>query len=167
MRAVRLQAEQRAAVPDEVELDVAAAPVRLEVALALAERRIAAPLEDRRVRVEEVVADAARHRERALEAAFVEVVVEDPADAARLLPMLEEKVLVAVALEPRIQLVAEWRERVAARAVKVARVLGEAVDRRQVHAAAEPPDRRMLGVTPVSSAGHATKWRTFRCTVGA
>ena len=91
MRPLRLQAEERAAVPDEVELDVAAAAVQLEVALALAERRVLAALEDRRVGGEEMVADAARQREAALEAALVEVVEEDAADAARLLRCLRKK----------------------------------------------------------------------------
>ena len=60
MRPPRLQAEQRAAVVDQVELDVAAAPVQLELALAFAERRVLAALDDRQVGVEEAVADARR-----------------------------------------------------------------------------------------------------------
>ncbi len=45
----RLQAEQRAAVEHQVELDIAAAPVRLEVALALAVGHVLAALQDRQV----------------------------------------------------------------------------------------------------------------------
>jgi hypothetical protein len=140
--AARLQAEQRAAVVHEVELDVAAAPVGLEVALALAVRGVAAAPDDRQVRRQEGVADRAHQREARVEAALGEVVEEDAADAARLVAVLEEEVLVAPALEARIQVGAERRERVAVDGVEVARVLLEAVVRRQVHAAAEPDDRR-------------------------
>ena len=49
--AARLQAEMRAAVPHQVELDIAAAPVQLEVALALAVGRVLAALHDRQVGV--------------------------------------------------------------------------------------------------------------------
>src|SRR5690606_1548599 len=55
--AAGLDAEQGAAVPEQVELDVAPAPVELELALALAMRRVAAAFDDRHVRVEEAVAD--------------------------------------------------------------------------------------------------------------
>src|SRR6185437_12164941 len=123
---LRLKPEQRAAVPDEIELDVAAAPVRLEVALALAVRHRAPSLDDRRVRVDEVVADASRHRERAREAALVEVVEEDAADAARLVAMLEVEVRVACALHARIEIGAIRRQRVAADAMEMLRVLDEA-----------------------------------------
>ena len=56
--------------------------------------------------------------------------------------MLEIEIVVAPALVLRIELGAEWEERVAADAVKMDRVFGEAVIGRQVHAAAEPPDCR-------------------------
>src|SRR6185437_9352027 len=65
--------------------------------------------------------------------------------AARLVPVPEEEVRVARALEPRIEFIAVRCERVAANRVEVARILGEAVDRREIHAAAEPPDRRGVG----------------------
>ena len=65
----RLQAEERAAVPHQVELHVASAPVGLEIALALAVRHAAPALDDRRVGRQEGVADRAHHREAALEAA--------------------------------------------------------------------------------------------------
>ena len=110
---------RRAAVADEVELDVAAAPVGLEVALALAVGRVAAALHDRQVGRQEGIADGAHHREAALEAEFGEVVEEDAADAARLVAVLEEEVLVAPVLEARVLVVAEGRQRVAAAAVEV------------------------------------------------
>src|SRR5690606_32321806 len=93
--AARLQAEQRAAVPHEVELDIAATAIGLEVALALAIGRVAAALQDGQVGLDEGVAHRADHREAALEAEFGEVIEEDAADAARLIAVLEEEVLVA------------------------------------------------------------------------
>src|SRR5512146_2455267 len=52
-----LQAEERAAVVDQVELDVAAAPAQLRRAIRLRARRGAAPLDDRDVGGEEGRAD--------------------------------------------------------------------------------------------------------------
>ncbi len=92
----------------------------------------------------------------------VKVVEEDAADAAHLVAMLEEEVAVAPGLELRMQRVAERRERVATGAMEVDRVVVVAVRRRQVHAAAEPPD-----VGGTSRRARATKKRTFRWTVGA
>src|SRR5512147_1471909 len=87
--AAALQAEQGAAVPDQVELDVAAAAVELELALALAVGGVAAALDDRKIRVEEVVAHAALVGEAGLERPAVEIIEEQPADAARLAAVLE------------------------------------------------------------------------------
>jgi len=56
--------------------------------------------------------------------------------------VLEEEILVAPGLEARVFVVAEGRQGVAAGAVEVHRIVLEAVDRREVHAAAEPADRR-------------------------
>src|SRR5438067_8745615 len=53
----RLQAEQRAAIPYEIELDVAPAPIRLKIALGLAVRPILATREYRLIRRQEVIAD--------------------------------------------------------------------------------------------------------------
>src|SRR5690606_21976335 len=65
--AAGLEAEQGAAVPEQVELDVAPAPVELELALAFAVPRVATAFDDRHVRVEETVADRAQVVEIALE----------------------------------------------------------------------------------------------------
>src|SRR3546814_13430834 len=78
--AAGLDPEQRAAVLQQVELDVAAAPVELELALAFAVRRVAAALDDRHVRVEETVADRAQVVEVAFEIR-VQVVEEQTAHA--------------------------------------------------------------------------------------
>src|SRR6185369_7836312 len=74
----RLQAEEGATVVEEVELDVAAAPVELEVALALAIRDVLPALDDRQVGAEQAVAHGALEGERALEPPLGEVVEEEP-----------------------------------------------------------------------------------------
>ena len=133
-----MQAEQRAAIPHEVELDVAAASIGLEVTLALAIGCVVAALDDGQIGRQEGVAHGAQHREALLEAEFREIVEEDAADAARLVAVLQEKIVVAPALEARMQVGAEGRQRVATRLVEMPRILLDTVIRRQVHAAAEP-----------------------------
>src|SRR3546814_12833887 len=80
--AAGLQAEQRAAVMQQVELDVAAAPNQLVASLRLGPAIVHVPLDEARVDVEECLSDVAGEGEVGLEAA-VEIVVEDAADAAR------------------------------------------------------------------------------------
>src|SRR5690606_14626950 len=119
------QAEQGAAVVDQVELDVAAAAVELELAFALAVGRVAAALDDRQVGVEEAVAHGAQVREVGVEVA-VQVVEEQAADAARLVAMLDEEVVVAPALVRVVaRLSAERLAQVAGDAVPVQHVLVE------------------------------------------
>src|SRR5690606_16562746 len=88
--AAGLQAEQGAAVVDQVELDVAAPAVELELAFAFAVWRFPPALHDRQVGVEEPVADRAQVAEVGVEVA-VQVVEEQPADAARLVAVLQEE----------------------------------------------------------------------------
>src|SRR5687767_11928557 len=96
---VALQPEQRAAIPHQVELDVTAPTIRLERALALAVLDILAAPEDRRIGIEERIADGQRQRLAALEAAVGEIVEEDAADASRLATMAQVEVAVAGRLE--------------------------------------------------------------------
>src|SRR5262249_1342682 len=95
----RLQAEQRPAIIDEIEFDVATAAVRLEIPLALSVGEAHAALRHGQVGREEMIADALRQPEAALEAPVAEVVEEYAADAARLAAVLEVEVVVAPALE--------------------------------------------------------------------
>src|SRR5882672_3161353 len=74
-----------------------------------------------------------------IETLIGEIVEENAADAARLAAVAQLEILVAPALVARVVLCAEGGERVAAQGMEVARVLGEAVVGRKVHAAAEPP----------------------------
>src|SRR5438067_85536 len=142
--AARLQAEQRAAIPDEIELDVAAAAIRLKIALSLAVRRILAAREYRLVRSQKVIAHRFRQGEAALESALSDIIEKNPADAARLAAMLEKKIVVAPSLVLRINIVAERRQRIAACAMEMHAIVGVSVIRRQIHATAEPP--RMVAV---------------------
>src|SRR6266705_3233731 len=137
----RLQAEQRAAIINEIELHIAAAAIGLEIPLALAVRKTFPALDNRKIGWKKMVADAASKLEARIETALVQIIEENPADAARLAAVLEIEVLVTPAFETRIVLGAGGLERLSARGVKVARVLLEPVIGGHVHAAAEPPDR--------------------------
>src|SRR5262245_48447709 len=86
-----LEPEERSAIPDQVELDVASPAVKLKVALPLAPRHVPPSPHDRQVGREEVVAHAAQHLEAALEPPLVQIVEEDPADPPRLLAVAEEE----------------------------------------------------------------------------
>ena len=73
-----------------------------------------------------------------VEAAFVEIVEEDAAQAPRFLAVLEVEVLVAPLLEARMEIAAAGVQRGLAGAVEMDRVFLEGIVRREVHAAAEP-----------------------------
>src|SRR5690606_1664572 len=150
--ATALQAEQRAAVVDQVELDVAAAAVELELALALAIGGVLATLHDRQVGIEEAVADRAQVGEVALEV-FVQVVEEQATHAAGLVAVLEEEVVVAPALVALVAVRAERGAEVGGGAVPVHHVLVERIERGQVEAAAEPPGHG-LAVAPGLEVAH-------------
>src|SRR6185312_14067527 len=102
-----LQAEVGAPVPDEVEFHVAAAAIELELPFPLAVLRVAALLGDGRVGRQEVVADAAHERERALETLGIQVIEEQATHAAGFVAVLEEEVLVAPLLVAGVGLDAE------------------------------------------------------------
>src|SRR5712691_8635860 len=140
----RLQAEQRAAIINEIELHVAAAAIGLEIPLALAVRKTFPAPDNGKIGRKKVVADAASKLEARIETALVQIIEENPADAARLAAMLEIKVFVTPAFETGIVLGPETLERLPARGVKVARVLLEPVVGGHIHAAPEPPDRFAL-----------------------
>src|ERR1700687_1169181 len=82
--AAGLQAKDRAAVVEQVELDVTAAPVELELTFAIAEGVAAAALDDRQVRGQESISPPAEELETAREAPLRQVVEEEAADAAGL-----------------------------------------------------------------------------------
>src|SRR5207245_10097383 len=88
--------------------------------LALAVRKIFPALDNGKIGREKMIAHAAREPETSVEAAVVQVVEENPADAARLAAVLQIEVLVAPAFETGIVVGAESRERPSARGMKVA-----------------------------------------------
>src|SRR5579864_4301900 len=136
-----LQAEEGAAVVEEVELDVTAAAIELELALAVAEGGVAAALDDRQVRGQVGVADPAEEVEAAREAPLRQVVEEEAPDAAGLPAVAQIEIVVAPALEARVDLGAEGLAGLPRLLVPGAGVLDEGVIGREVEAAAEPPDR--------------------------
>src|SRR3990167_4559936 len=88
-----------------------------------------------------MIAHAAHEAEAVREIFFVEVVEEQPADAARLVAVLQEKIFIAQLLEARIIIRTEGIAGGLGGAVPVDRVLLETIIRRQVETAAEPPHR--------------------------
>ncbi len=76
-------------------LDVAPAAVGLEVALTLCVGEILAPDQDGLVGGQECIPDASGQCEAVLEAALVQVIEKDTADAARLSAMPKEEIIVA------------------------------------------------------------------------
>src|SRR5690606_23394001 len=133
--AAGLQAEQRSAVEHQVEFDVATATVQLELALALAPGHAAAALDDRQVGIEEGIADRALIAEAVLEAAFVEIIEEQPTDAAGFVAVAQEEVVVAGPLVRRIQVRSERPASALRHPMPVQHVLVERVERRQVETA--------------------------------
>src|SRR6266404_5932351 len=93
--AAGLQPEHRAAVVQQVELDVAAAADELMAALLGGPGEPHARPHDRREDGEQGVSDRSDKDEVALPVAAVEVVEEDPAGAARFAAVLQNEVLVA------------------------------------------------------------------------
>ena len=136
-----LEAEEGAAVVDQVEFHVAAPAVFLEGPFPLAPGQPLAPLDDRQVSGQIVVTDAFQEVETAGEAPRVQVVEEEATDTPGLLAMAEKEILIALALEARIDLRAEGQAGGAGDPMPVHRILHKAVVGRQVEAAAEPPDR--------------------------
>ena len=96
-----LQPEQRAAVVDQVEFDIAAAPQQLERS---APARRTASSRRRSAIGSQAFGKAsptrAREREAGVEGRLVEVVEEEPADAARLVAVRQEEIAVAPGLVP-------------------------------------------------------------------
>src|SRR3981081_1017262 len=96
------QAELGAAIVQQVELDIAAAPHQLVLALGFRPRLVHVPAHQPGIDFQEALAAAARKSEGAREVAAVEIVKEDAAHAARLAAMRQVEVLVAPLLEARI-----------------------------------------------------------------
>src|SRR3546814_7589613 len=92
----------RAAIPDQIEFDIAPAAIQLPVAFAFAVRHVFAAFDNRQIGVEKMVADAALQGEAPRETADMPVVEEQATDATRFISMLEEEIVVAPFLQRRI-----------------------------------------------------------------
>src|SRR5690606_15873388 len=93
--AAGLQPEHGAAVVEQVELDIAAAPDQLFLALRVGPGLLHAAGDDVRVDLQEGLADGLGEGEVPLPVAAVVVVVEDAAGAARFIAVGQEEILVA------------------------------------------------------------------------
>src|SRR6185437_10578475 len=140
--AAGLEAEERAAVIDEIELDIAAAADELKTPLLLGPALAHVAAHQRRIDAEKRLADIAGEGEIARPIAAVEIVEENSAHAARLVAVLQKEIFVAPGFEARviggIVLVACGFER----RMELLRIRRDRIDRRQVGAAAEPGFRR-------------------------
>src|SRR6185295_8941732 len=103
--AAGLQAEQRAAVVQQVEFDVAAAADQLMLALLRGPRPVHALAHDARIGGEHRAPDGLGEGEVLFPVAAVDIVVEDAAGAARLVAVWQEEILVAPFLELHIRIV--------------------------------------------------------------
>ena len=102
----RLQAEEGAAVVDQIELDVATAPVQLKSTLLGAIGLRVATLEQRQIGVPIGVADGLQKSETTGEPEGIEVIEENTTDTARLLPMRQIEITIAGLLPRRIEILA-------------------------------------------------------------
>mmetsp|Transcript_1261 Transcript_1261/g.3862 ORF Transcript_1261/g.3862 Transcript_1261/m.3862 type:complete len:325 (+) Transcript_1261:225-1199(+) len=135
----RLEAKDGAAIVDEVELDVPAAPHELPLLLLLREGVILVLGHQRKVGGHHRVEALLREGKDGLRVAVVLVVEEDAAEAARLAAVLDREVLVGPLLEARIVLWVVLVADVLVRLVEVRDVLFKEVRWCDVGAAAKPP----------------------------
>src|SRR5450755_4573890 len=94
-----------------------------------------------------MLADAALKRERAIKSVFVQIVKEQSADAAGFVSMRQKKVAIAPAFVFLVEIGSECLARIPRGSMPVQHILIEWVVRREVEAAAEPPDFRAGGRT--------------------
>src|SRR3546814_5186558 len=92
----------RAAIPDQIEFDIAPAAIQLPVAFAFAVRHVFAAFDNRQIGVEKMVADAALQGEAPRETADMPVVEEHATVATWFISLLAEELVVAPFLQPRI-----------------------------------------------------------------
>src|SRR5690606_7925429 len=139
--AARLQAEQRATVIEQVELDVTPAAIQLELPFPIAEGLLVAGFHDREVGRQETISRSAEEVERTFEAELVQVIEENAADTAGFATMLQIEVIVAPLLVAIVERVAERHAQVPRLPVPVEHVLVHGIEGCEVETAAEPPGR--------------------------
>src|SRR5688572_4371807 len=138
--AAGLEAEDSAAVVEQVELDIAAAADQLAAALLVGPVAAHVAAHDLGIDRQERLADCAGEAEILVPVAGVEIVVEDAAEAARLLAVRQVEILVAPLLVARIVAGVGVVARALERGVEIGGILAVRLreHRRQVGAAAEP-----------------------------
>jgi hypothetical protein len=113
----------------------------LELPLLGGERLVFASAHDGQVGLDVGIADRTDEGEAGVEPPLVQVIEKQAADTPGFVSMLEVEIAVAPGLVARIHLRAERRTGLLGHAVPMHAVFGDAVVRRQVEAATEPPDR--------------------------
>src|SRR5437870_2869973 len=140
------QPEQGAAVVDQVELDVPAAPAELLRAVLVGVRGRAAALDQWSVRGQERLAHIANERPALLAA---EIVEEDAAHAPLAAAVADEEVFLRPAREAVVEAGTVRVADLLQHAMEVSRVLDELPAGREIRAAAEPGDVARFQVTHV------------------
>lgn len=134
-----VQAELGATVEDEVELDVAASSDLLPLFLFVREGHVLAAGHERHVGGHKGIEARLDYAQDVAGRAVVEIVKEKPANASRLLAVLDVEVLVTPFLELGVEQRVVLVECVLVGLVEVAGVLLVQVRRRQIGPASEPP----------------------------
>jgi hypothetical protein len=88
-----LQAKQRPAIPYQVKLHVTPAAVQLELTLANAVVGVFAAFDNRQIGIGKAFTHCAHKAERGIKIRRVEIVKEQPADAALLVAMLQIEIM--------------------------------------------------------------------------
>ena len=137
-------------------------------------------LHDGHIGCQERIGHALQHLKTALHAQFVEIIKENSAYAALLLPVFQAEILVAPKLKARVLVFAVRRQSVLADLVKMHSVFFKGVIRREVHATAEPANqltgggrggnhahvhvnRRHIGVKRMENQGNAHRFKGGTC----
>ena len=124
-----MQAKQRAAIPDQIELDITTATVELKIALALAVGHRFSSLYNWQISVGVAFAYRLHKGKTVVEIWRVQIIKEQPANAALFVAMFEVEVFVAPFFVTRINVFAKWQAQVTGGAVPVNGVFFKTIER--------------------------------------
>ena len=136
-----MQAKQRPAIPHQVKLHVAPATVKLELAFAHAVVGVFTPFNNGQISVGIAFAHRTHKAERGIKIRRVQIVKEQPANAALFVAVFEVKVVVAPLFVFRVYVFAKRQAEIACGRMPVHGILFKAVVGGHVETAPEPPDR--------------------------
>ena len=131
----------RAAVPHQVELNIAPAPIELEFALFFTVNHVHAATRNRHVGGKKSVGHALHHGKAALRTQFLKIIKKYATNAALLLAVFQKKVVITPSFETWVLVFSERGQRVVTSLMKVHRIFLKSVIRRQVHSTAKPAHR--------------------------